>query len=120
MENAIAIEEKGLPVTATSPSGGALTYSLGGADVGLFAIDADTRQISVFAGTVPGYSAHDNVCEVTVTAADSSDASATVAMTNVDVPEIANDYDADDNEIIDRNEAISALADYFRRATIKE
>ena len=61
---------------------------------------------------------------MTVTATDSSGASATVAviitMTNVDLPHIANDYDADKNEVIDRDEAIAAVVDYFRGAISKE
>ena len=54
---------------------------------------------------------------MTVTAADSSGASTTVAVTitvtDVDLPGMANDYDADKNEVIDRDEALAAVADYF-------
>ena len=114
----------GGPVAATSPDAGALTYALGGADAALFTIDADTEQIGVGAGTALDYEADRNVYQVTVTATDSSGASATVAviitMTNVDLPHIANDYDADKNEVIDRDEAIAAVVDYFRGAISKE
>ena len=61
---------------------------------------------------------------MTVTATDSSGASATVAaiitMTNVDLPGMGNDYDADNNEVIDRDEAFAAVVDYFRGTISKE
>ena len=70
------------------------------------------------------YEADRNVYHVTVTATDASGASATVAviitMTNVDLPGIANDYDADNNEVIDRDEAIAAVVDYFADRITKE
>ena len=123
-ENAGAGEEVGLPLTATSPNVGALTYTLGGADADLFDIDSDTGQLRVGAETKLDYEADDNIYQVTVTAEDSSGASATVAVTitvaNVDVPGIANDYDTDDNEQIDRDEVIAALADYFSGAITQE
>ncbi len=114
----------GDPVAAASPSGGALTYTLGGADAALFAIDAGTGQIRVGAGTVLDYEADRNVYEVTVIATDSSGASATVAVTitvtNVDLPGMANDYDADKNEAIDRDEALAAVVDYFSGGITQE
>ena len=123
-ENTGEGEAVGAPVAATSPDGGALTYALGGADAALFAIDADTGQIRVGAGTALDYEADENVYEVTVTATDSSGASATVAVTvtvtDVDLPGVANDYDADDNESIDRDEALAAVVDYFAERISKE
>ena len=114
----------GDPVAAASPSGGALTYTLGGADAALFAIDAGTGQIRVGAGTVLDYEADRNVYEVTVIATDSSGASATVAVTitvtNVELPGMANDYDADNNETIDRDEALATVVDYFSGAITQE
>ena len=112
------------PVAATSPDGGALTYALGGADAALFVIDAGTGQIRVGAGTELDHEANGNVYEVTVTATDSSGASATVAVTitvtNVELAGIANDYDADKNEVIDRAEALAAVADYFTGAITQD
>ena len=114
----------GAPVATTSPGVDPLTYVLGGADAALFSIDADTGQIRVGAGTALDYEADKNVYGVTVTATDSSGVSATVAVTitvtNVDLPGIANDYDVDDNELIDRVEAISAVADYFSGVITQE
>ena len=123
-ENAGAGEPVGDPVAATSPDGGALTYALGGADAALFVIDAGTGQIRVGAGTALDYEAAKNVYEVTVTAADSSGASATVAVTitvtNVELPGMANDYDADKNEAIDRDEALATVVDYFSGVITQE
>ncbi len=112
-ENTGEGEAVGDPVAATSPDSGALTYVLGGADAALFAIDEQTGQIRVGAGTALDYEADRNVYEATVTAADSSGLSATVAViisvTDVDL----GPYDVDKNEVIDRDEAIAAVADYF-------
>ena len=114
----------GAPVVATSPDGGALTYTLGGADAALFAIDAGTGQIRVGVGTALDYEADENVYEVTVTATDSSGASATVAVTitvtDVDLPGVANDYDVNGDETIDRDEALVAVADYFSGVISKD
>ena len=44
----------------------------------------------------------------------------TITVANVDMPGIANDYDADNNETIDRDEAIAAVADYFSGAITQE
>ena len=102
VENTGEGEAVGAPVAATGPDGGSLTYALGGLAVSLFVIDADTGQIRVGVGTALDYEVDQNVYKVTVTATDSSGVSATVAVTirvtDVDLPGIANDYDADDNE----------------------
>ena len=61
---------------------------------------------------------------MTVTATDSSGASATVVVTitvtNVELPDMARDYDADKNEVIDRAEALAAVADYFSGAITQD
>ena len=112
-EDADAGEVVGDPVAVMSQDGGALTYALGGADAALFTIDASTGQIRVRAGTALDYEAEKNVYEVTVTATDSSGVSETVVVTiritNVDL----GSYDVDKNEVIDRDEALMAVADYF-------
>ena len=113
-------EVVGDPVAVMSQDGSALTYALGGADAALFTIDASTGQISVRAGTTLDYEAEKNVYEVTVTATDSSGASATVAVTiritNVDL----GPYDVDKNEVIDRDEALMAVVDYFAGRITKD
>ncbi len=122
-ENAGEGEAVGSPVVATDPNGDALTYALGGPDAASFAIDEDTGQIRVGAGTTLDYETKSSYA-VEVTAADPSDAGATIAVTitvnNVDLPGRGNDYDADGNEEIDRDEAIAALADYFGGAISQE
>ncbi len=54
---------------------------------------------------------------VVVTATDIFDVAAsitvTISVTNVDLPGKANDYDVNKDERIDREEAISAVRDYF-------
>ena len=44
----------------------------------------------------------------------------TIMVTNVDLPGKGNDYDADNNERIDREEAIAAVIDYFDGILTKE
>ena len=53
-ETASAGAKVGMPVTAESPNGGPLSYTLSGEDAALFTIDARTGQISVRAGTEAG------------------------------------------------------------------
>ncbi len=119
-ENTGEGEAVGAPVSAASPNGGALTYTLGGADAALFAIDAGTGQIRVGAGTALDYEADKNVYEVTVAATDSSGVSATVAVT-IRVTDVdLGPHDMDTNEVIDRNEALEAVVDYFADRIIKE
>ena len=119
-ENTGEGEVVGAPVAATSPSGSALTYAIGGSDAALFAIDAGTGQIRVGAGTALDYEGEKNVYEVTVTATDSSGVSATVAvtirLTDVDL----GPYDVNKNEAIERDEALAAVVDYFADRITKE
>ena len=113
-ENTGAGETVGVPVVATSPNSGALTYALGGADAALFAIDPDTGQIRVGAGTELDYEADKNVYEVAVTAADPSGSSATTVAVTIRVTDVdLGPYDVDNNEVIDRDEALAAVVDYF-------
>ena len=122
-ENAGAGAAVGSPVVATDADGDALTYALGGSDAASFAIDEDTGQIRVGAGTTLDYETKSSYA-IEVAAADPSGAGATVAVTimvnNVDLPGRSNDYDADGNEEIDRDEAIAALVDYFGGAISRE
>ena len=111
-ENTGEGEVVGDPVAVMGQDGGALTYTLGGADAALFTIDADTGQIRVRAETALDYEAEKNVYEVTVTATDSSGASATVAVTITVTDVHSGSYDVNNNEVIDRDETIAAVADY--------
>ena len=123
-ENTPANVAIGAPVTATDPEGNTLTYALSGPDAALFTIDERRGRIRVGVGTMLDYEADQNVYAVTVTAVDASGARAAVTVnirvTNVELPGKGNDYDADHNEKIDRDEAIAAVADYFRGVITKD
>ncbi len=119
-ENTGEGEVVGGPVAVMSRHSGALTYSLGGADAALFTIDAGTGQIRVRAGTVLDYEADKNVYEVTVIATDSSGASAAAAVTITVTDVDAGSYDVDNNEVVDRDEALAAVADYFAGRITKD
>ena len=43
-----------------------------------------------------------------------------VQIADVELTGICRDYDANDNEVIDREEAIAAVSDYFRGLITKE
>ena len=85
-ENTAAGADIGEPVAATDTD--TLTYSLGGADAGYFAIVAATGQIQVGDGTILDHEAEKNTYGVEVAATDSSGATAmitvTIAVTNLD------------------------------------
>ena len=87
-ENTAAGENVGPPVVATDS--GILTFTLGGADAGFFAIVAATGQIQVGDGTILDHEAEKNTYVVEVAATDSSGATAritvTVIVTNLDEP----------------------------------
>ena len=119
-ERTIAGEAVSAPVAATDAENDALTYTLGGVDAALFAIDADTGQIRVGAGTALDYEADKNVYEVTVTATDSLGVSATVPVT-IRVTDVdLGPYDVDKNEVIERDEALAAVVDYFTGRITKD
>ena len=123
-ENTAATTNIGNPVAATDPESDALTYSLSGADAGLFSIGTSNGQISIGASTAldfesPADSDDNNDYELTVQVMDSKDAggtadtsvddtiSVTITVTNVNEPpefdssaielEIAENTSADTN-----------------------
>ena len=110
----------GEPVAAGDADNDTLTYSISGTDANLFGIYTVSGQITVGAGTVLDYEAR-NSYAVTVTATDPSGAGAIipVAITVLDL-DLRNPYDADNNEVIDRDEAISAIVDYFNDVITRE
>ena len=103
----------GAPVAATDPDDDALTYTLGGADAGSFAIDSGTGQITVGAGTTLNARTKDTYT-VVVTATDPSDESDTITVTITVTFDLLNAYDANNNGVIDRDEVIAAIRDYFK------
>ena len=117
-ENSAADTNVGLPVPATDDDAGdTLTYTLGGTDAASFAIDSGTGQITVGAGTMLDFEATQNIYTVTVTAMDTSGATGeitvTITVTNVDLGEPADTYDANKDEKISKSEVLAAVGDYF-------
>ena len=123
-ENAAVGALVGEPVTATDRENGTLTYALSGPDSALFTIDENTGQITVGPGTMLDYEANKNVYEVTVTAADPSGARSTITVTilvtDVGLAGMVGQYDKDDNGVIDKDEAIAAVRDYFDSVITKD
>ena len=108
----------GDPVAATDDD--ALAYTLAGPDAALFEVVADTGQIRVGATTSLDFEDPDNLDhehQVTVTATDPSGASAsvtvTIAVTDLSLGEPGNTYDTNHDELINRDEVIQAVHDYF-------
>ena len=112
----------GRPVAASDPDGDTLTYALGGADAESFDIDAMTGQLqtkdALDAETKSSYS-------VTVSVTDNKNAgggrlaeiddtiNVTITVTTMALSEIAAMYDADEDGLISRDEAIAAVNDFF-------
>ena len=117
-ENTPAGDPVGHPVAATDNE--ALSYTLGGPDTALFAIDSATGQLTVGPGTSLDYEDPNNTdheYQVTVTATDPSGATATttvtITVTDVSLGTLGDTYDADHNETISRDEVIQAITDYL-------
>ena len=113
-ENTAAGENIGDPVAATDPNNDTLTYTLGGPDAESFDIEESSGRLQTKAAldyeTKTSYT-------VEVTATDPSGASATITVTitvtDVDLGTLGNRYDADRDEAISREEAITAIREYF-------
>ena len=110
----------GGPVTAADPDQDTLTYKLAGPDTAFYTIDESTAQIRVGSGTTLDYEAGENAYTVEVTATDPAGLTATVTVAisviNVELAGRGAAYDVDNNEVIDREEAIAAVTDYFNDA----
>ena len=104
-ENSAADTAVGRRVTATDPDGNRVTYSLGGDDASLFAIDPRTGQVSVGEGTALDFETKSSYA-VTARAADRRNSSDTIALT-ITVTNVGLDdsYDANDDGMIDGTEA---------------
>ena len=102
----------GGPVTAMAGDDDTLTYAIGGDDASSFIIIRTTGQIKVREAL--DYETK-NSYTVTVTATDESDLSdtVTVTITVTDKVGLENAYDANDDGVIDRSEALNAVDDYF-------
>ena len=115
MENTPAGGIVGDPVEAADDD--TLTYTLGGPDAALFEIDKGTGQIVVGAGTTLDFESENTEYGLAVTATDLSLTSAiiavTITVTDVSLGSTGDMYDADSNEVIDDNEVLKAVQDYF-------
>ncbi len=111
----------GRPVSASDPDGDKLTYTLGGTDAASFDIDAATGQLKtkaeLDAETKSSYS-------VTVSVTDGKNAgggnladiddtiTVAITVTSESMSDLAAKYDADEDGLISRDEALAALADF--------
>ena len=111
-ENTAAGENIGDPVEATDDDAGdELTYTLGGADMASFDIDGDTGQLMTKAAL--DFETQDSY-EVEVMADDGNGGTATVTVTITVTDEgLADSYDANEDGIIDSDEVLNAVEDYF-------
>ena len=111
-ENTSAGENIGDPVAATdADEGDTLTYALGGADADSFSIDGSTGQLMTKAELDYETKASYTV-EVTVT--DAAGESDTITVTiNITDMGLDNAYDANENGVIDTDEILEAIRDYF-------
>ena len=121
-ENAASGSNVGDPVTATDD--GELAYTLGGPDADSFDIGGETGQITVGDGTELDFESDTKEYIVEATATDifhASDAvTVTINVTNVSLGTSGDGYDANNNEAIDGDEALSAVEDYFDGIITKE
>ena len=120
-ENAVVGEYFGAPLAATDPDGDRLTYTLGGADSRFFDVNPITGRLRV---KVPLDYETKSSYSVVVRVADGRGAgdsiAVTVAVVNVGLEGMVGRYDTDDNEAIDRDEAIAAVVAYFDGVISKE
>ena len=107
----------GAPVAATDADNDALTYTLGGADAGSFAIDSGTGQITVGTGTTLNARTKDTYT-VVVTATDPSGERDTITVTITVTLDLLDEYDLNNNGVIDRDEALAAITDYLLHGRI--
>ena len=121
-ENVAAGTAVGRPVTATDADNDTLTYALGGADAGRFAINSRTGQITVGSGTSLDYETRTSY-SVVVTATDPSGEQDTINVTiNVtDVRQELGRFDTNNDGSISRDEVFGAIQQFLTgRATRDE
>ena len=109
-QNARTGDAVGEPVAATHPDDLAIAYSLGGADAALFTVDAETGQIRAKEGVELELG---RTYTVNLTATDSAGFGAVIIVV-IEVGEsLHHRYDLNRNGVIEKNEALRAVADYF-------
>ena len=110
-------EAVGDPVAATHPNNDDLTYTLSGTNANVFAIDAETGQVRLGEGATLALG---QTYTVDVTATDESGTSARVSVDIEVVVDPADPYDLNGNGAIEKEEAITAVFDYFAGTIEKE
>ncbi len=109
-ENARAGDGVGEPVAATHPDDLAITYSLSGTDAASFTVDEETGQISVREGVELALG---TTYTVNLTATDSAGFGA-IIIVMIEVAEATHHaYDLNGNDVIERDEVVMAIRDYF-------
>ena len=109
-ENALPGDAVGDPVSATHPDELEITYSLSGTDAASFTVDEETGQISVKEGMDLTIGM---TYTVNLTATDSAGFGA-IIIVMIEVAEATHHtYDLNRNGVIDRDEVIKAVGDYF-------
>ena len=108
--NALAGDPVGDPVAATHPDDLAITYTLSGADAARFTVDEDTGQIRVKDAVAFELG---QTFTVNLTATDSAGFGAIIIVV-IEVGESKfHRYDLNRNGVIEKNEVLRAIADYF-------
>ena len=109
-QNARTGDAVGDPVAATHPDDLVITYTLSGADAALFTVDGDTGQIRVRDAVEFEL---EQTFTVDLTATDSAGFGAVIIVV-IEVGEsLYHRYDLNRNGVIEKNEVLRAIADYF-------
>ena len=109
-ENARPGDAVGNPVSATHPDDLEITYSLSGTDAASFTVDEETGQISVKVGIDLTIGMN---YTVNLTATDSAGFGAIIIVMIEVAAATHHAYDLNRNGVIDRDEVIKAVGDYF-------
>ncbi len=107
----------GDPVDATHPNDDDLTYTLSGANATLFTVDAETGQVRLGQGVTLELG---QTYTVNVTAVDESGTGALIIVEIEVVEGPADPYDLNGNGVIEKNEVVMAVSDYFAGLIDKE
>ena len=100
----------GDPVSATHPNDDDVTYSLSGANAALFTVDAETGQIRLGQGATLEVG---QTYTVNLTATDSTGTGAIIIVVIAVAEGVGDPYDLNRNGTIEKDEVLTAIADYF-------
>ena len=109
-ENAEPGDPVGDPVDATHPDDLAITYSISGTDASKFTVEEHTGQLRVRVGVALILA---STFTVNLTATDSAGFGAIIIVDIEVIEPTLSPYDLNDNGVIERDEVIEAVADYF-------